>query len=321
MTPNITTWGGGVIYDGTKHHLFVSRMTNSCPLQNWGSNSRIDHAISTTGPEGPYYFADVAVNTWAHNAAPIQLPDGSFAIIHIGTGTGGPNGGKNCTDSSKTFTDDVEFDLDARLDHDALESSLASGGSTIHVSKSLSGPWTPLQTTLGRCNNPAPWVHPNGTIYVGCGGALKSATSLQGPFITVGNFPTGGGPVGNYEDPQIYTDRRGNFHCLYHVYTTNFPSFYCVNSTVAAHAFSLNGVDWHISKTSPYGTQVQLETGQTITVATRERPKPYFENGKMTHLMNGVCGSPMCATPKTHAGCVDCKYAQWDYTLAAPLDI
>ena len=29
----------------------------------------------------------------------------------------------------------------------------------------------------------------------------------------------------------------------------------------------------------------------------------------------------MCATPSTHAGCVDCKYAQWDYTLVAPLDV
>ena len=88
MTPNVTTWGGNIIYDAASqaHHMFVSRMTNDCPLDDWTENSRIDHAVSTTGPTGPYKFQDVAINTWAHNAAPIVLKDGSYAIIHIGTG-------------------------------------------------------------------------------------------------------------------------------------------------------------------------------------------------------------------------------------------
>ena len=138
--------------------------------------------------EGPYTFVDVAVNTWAHNAAPIQLPDGTFAIIHIGTGTGGPDGGNNCTPSiaveakatSNNNNDNkmssfskalrassvTEAELQARLEADAMEAASSEGGSTIHIAKSLDGPWSPLQTTLGACNNPAPWVHPNGTIYV-----------------------------------------------------------------------------------------------------------------------------------------------------------
>ena len=41
-------------------------------------------------------------------------------------------------------------------------------------------------------------------------------------------------------------------------------------------------------------------------------------SGQMTHLFNGVCGA---AEPATHAGCMDCKYANWDYTLVAPLDV
>ena len=75
MAPNTTSWGGGVIYEPStkKHHIYVSRMTNDCTLRTWTSNSRIDHAVSSTGPEGPYTFRDVAVNTWAHNAAPIAL--------------------------------------------------------------------------------------------------------------------------------------------------------------------------------------------------------------------------------------------------------
>lgn len=87
----------------------------------------------------------------------------------------------------------------------------------------------------------------------------------------------------------------------------------CVNSTVSAHAFSEDGFTWFMSPVSPYGTQVELTTGETVTVATRERPKLYFDaNGQKTHLFNGVCGAPNCPNgPPT--GCVDCKYAsKWN---------
>ena len=49
--------------------------------------------------------------------------------------------------------------------HEAFVAQAQVGGSTIHVAKSLDGPWEPLINKLGGCNNPAPWVHPNGTIY------------------------------------------------------------------------------------------------------------------------------------------------------------
>ena len=66
---------------------------------------------------------------------------------------------------------------------------LGGGGSTIHTSKSLDGPWVPLaNNTLGGCNNPAPWVHPNGTIYIVCGGTLKRSESISGPWETVTHF-------------------------------------------------------------------------------------------------------------------------------------
>jgi hypothetical protein len=110
----------------------------------------------------------------------------------------------------------------------------------------------------------------------------------------------GGGPVGHYEDPQIYTDKRGHFHCIYHVYRTDLPPTQCVDSTVSAHSFSPDGYTWTMSKTAPYGTQVKLSTGETVTVATRERPKPFFDaSGVMTHLLNGVCGSGSCTDSHT----------------------
>jgi hypothetical protein len=95
----------------------------------------------------------------------------------------------------------------------------------------------------------------------------------------------------------------------------------CFNSTVSAHSFSEDGFEWHMSKTQPYGTQIEMADGSVVTVATRERPKIFVtEAGVKTHLINGVCGASNCPSgPPT--GCVDCKYDNWDYTLVQPLEV
>jgi len=237
MTPNLTTWGGNIIFDGEKYHMFVSAMTNHCPLSTWGKNSRIDHAVSSSAT-GPYHLVDVAVNTWAHNAAAVTLHDGSFAIFHIGNGAGAPDGGENC--NSTEYKGPILVP--------------EAAGSTIHVSKSLNGPWKPLQgNTLGDCNNPAPWVHRNGTIFILCGDAMKRSENIAGPWRTVSTLSHTGGPSGNYEDPFLYIDVKGHFHLLYHVFET-VPAYTCVNATVSAHAFSLDGFVWHMSASQPYTT-------------------------------------------------------------------
>jgi hypothetical protein len=187
MAPNLTSWGGNTIRDAStgKYHMYVSAMTNGCPLSTWRSNSRVEHAVSDT-ITGPYHFVDVAVPTWSHNAAPISLKDGTYAIVHIGTGVGPPSGGQNCSHSSPFVPASAE--------------EKGTAGSTIHVAKSLEGPWEPLvPNTLGDCNNPAPWVHRNGTLYIVCGLSMKRADSISGPWSTVSSFVHEGGPAGNYE--------------------------------------------------------------------------------------------------------------------------
>lgn len=414
---SFTTWGGNALQDPAtgKFHLFVSAMTNDCPLQTWGKNSRIDHAVADT-IVGPYEFVDVAIPTWSHNAAPVQLHDGSYAIFHIGDGTGPAAGGQNCTapppsapcashvagwtctigvcasgdgsanglcgadlgepDLSCAAGDAVGCATAAAKKCDATPgcaafglspewngehkaklfstkvaltpnpdwtvwqkaattvggapldfvrpATLAAAGSTIHVSKSLNGPWAPLApNTLGGCNNPAPWVHPNGTIYCLCKNAVHRADEISGPWTVISTLSHSGGPQGTYEDPFLYTDARG-WHLLYHVYnTTEHPphGHECADSTVSAHAFSLDGYEWHMSPLSPYGTQVELSNGTTVTIATRERPKMWFNaKGEKTHLFNGACSASSCPNGPT-TGCVDCKYNNWDYTLIQPLAV
>ena len=89
MTPNITSWGGGAIFDGHVYHAYIHTLANHCPLA-CGANSRIDHGVSKT-ITGPYEFRDVAVPVDARNSAPITLPGGAgFAIFHIFEGDTDP---------------------------------------------------------------------------------------------------------------------------------------------------------------------------------------------------------------------------------------
>ena len=104
-------------------------------------------------------------------------------------------------------------DVDALSYHEDVDAAtplqrpMSTAGSSIHTSKSLTGPWEPLvPNSLPGCNNPAPWVHPNGTIYIVCGGGMLRADSIQGPWTHVSDLHfTGQGPAGNYEDPFVYS--------------------------------------------------------------------------------------------------------------------
>lgn len=122
MKPAVSSWGGNVLFDGNKFHLFVAAMTNNCSLSSWETNSRIEHAVSQS-ITGPYVRSDVAVNTWSHNPYAIRLPGASsprFALLHIGTGSGKINGGGNCTRQL--------------LPRRVLDTTTAAGA-TIHVSQ------------------------------------------------------------------------------------------------------------------------------------------------------------------------------------------
>jgi hypothetical protein len=144
--PQLVSWGGGVLYDTQEslYHLYVSAMTNGCPLQDWTTNSRIEHAVSYN-ITGPYVFQDVAVNTWSHNSAPIQLGDGTYAIVHIGDGSGDADGGYNCTIGSPQLLPDKKessFLTNKQTLSTTRPRKQNGRGSTIHVSDSLNGKHT-----------------------------------------------------------------------------------------------------------------------------------------------------------------------------------
>jgi hypothetical protein len=320
---NETTWGGSIVLDpvGGLYHMYVAEMMNECPLNTWGQNSRCTHATSST-PEGPYVFADVSVQNWCHNPAIVLQKGGGgggkdlYALFHIGDGTGGSV--KNC--SAGGAEAGAGTGAAAAAAQPAYSTTGAAGGSSLHISTSPAGPFVPANP-LPSCNNPAPWLHTNGTWFVVCNGfTLYRSDSIQGPWVHVTDIRSSGGvPLpGNYEDPFFWVDARGNWHVIYHVYRTGGAEAHnCLpghdGSVVSGHYFSKDGYTWHGAATSPYGNVIDLEDGSQQLVTTRERPKMIFNAaGDPTHLSNGVCPSPgnfntPISCPQVSTGCVDCK--------------
>lgn len=325
MSPNVTSWGGNVIEVGGVYHMYVAEMVNNCSLNAWGSNSRCSHAVSSS-IEGPYVYVAPAVDVWCHNPQVIATQNASgplYVLFHIGSGAGGNP--KNCNvsradvDGPSGWAGDAPQAATARSMR-GVAGGDAAGGSSLHVATSPYGPWVPVQPAPPSCNNPAPFLHPNGTWYLVCSGfTMYSSPSITGPWATVlkNINPAGKGVGGTYEDPFLYVDARGNWHLLFHVYTLDVPAT-CVNSTVSGHWFSPDGLSWTASPTAPFGNNVAFTDGSAMTVATRERPKLLFNSaGEPTHLVNGVTGGASHCAPTP---CVNCKYNYWDFTLVQPLN-
>ena len=348
-----TSWGGNIIEDADgRFHMFVNAIANHCLLGAWMRNSRIDHVISDT-ISGPYHYQDTAVPMWSSNPAPLVLPRGAaykYAIFHIGNGSAKPGPAQHCfvNNGSRvppSVADGVGNKATAsgspigrvRTESAADGKARALYSNGISVSNSLGGPWQLLaDNTLPPCNNPAPWVHPNGTLYALCDSDIYRAHAVVGPWLKVSSIwnPTSSRQrpkTWHYEDAFLFTTRRG-WHALFHAGVrdnSTAAGHDCSHATVSAHMFSLDGFEWHASAISPYGTQVEVlqdEAGaeragkRAITVATRERPKLRFNSaGEITHLINGVCGAPSC-TDSPRTGCMDCKYGSWDFTLIQALD-
>ena len=269
--------------------MFVSRMTNNCSLRHWRTNSRVEHAVSPN-MTGPYTFSDVALPVWAHNPDILALPDGTFALIHIGAGSGSASGGDICHN-------DVHF-LEQEED-EQVEERTRRRGSNIHTSHSLYGPWAPLESTTGPCNNPSVWINQNRSLLLLCFVSnglfdLKIADNISGPWhllttIDVNHLVRRTQPTSNpnnflqvrrsnfwagaaFEDPALWRDRRGHFHILCHAYRTTEERGSCENSTVAAHLFSRDGLSWSISEEQPFTTRILTRQGsrrEEITVSTR----------------------------------------------------
>lgn len=189
-------------------------------------------------------------------------------------------------------------DMFARAKAAGVHSEIAqpdeSGGCflSIHTATSTDGPWQSYRKAyINPCggNNPAPFYHPNGTLYAVFteqNMGLWRADSWQGPYSLVATGACGGG-----EDPSLYIDASGHFHCLHHR-----SPFSTVNPNIAiGHAYSKDGLAWFVAQDPAANSTIAYEGLGPVVHGKRERPHLYFNSdGAITHLVTGVCIDPAC---------------------------
>ena len=279
--------------------MFVSQMNMGCGLGTWGKNSRCVLAESDT-PNGPYVQKRVVIDSWCHGATPGRDPKtGKWVFNHMGTGAA-----KSCSLCSNGTTPPR-----------AKTGTCEKGGpGTVNTASALTsdspfGPYTaqPHMTNGANCE---PFFHPDGSLYMACpsGGpttatkcnglnaflhmskAASIADAIAGKYETLqvkvalaGTDQAFVSPPAicfNWEDQNLWIDKRGNFHTLMHAYRgqpCDYPvcdrvhnSAFC--TAVGGHAFSEDGANWYISPVIAYTPTVQWEDGTSVTYRARERP-------------------------------------------------
>eukprot|EP00041_Stephanoeca_diplocostata_P038457 m.1517851 g.1517851 ORF g.1517851 m.1517851 type:complete len:1260 (-) comp25219_c0_seq4:160-3939(-) len=291
--PPVNSWGANIFpaddttdasrYNSTSTwHMYAAEFENSCDISHWSPNSAIVHAVSSTGPLGPYKRGDVAVMPFAHNPKVARAPDGTWLMYTIGT----PLPASTLYNCSKTPPSTAVGGTPGRTPKN-LESNV-----TLFTSPSMHGPWTRFGIALGPndegtwdedTSNPSPWVLPNGTVllmYRGCvvygGGCTKeyigiaSAPHWRGPYTRLRSSPVL--PTVSAEDPSMWVDKRGHVHFLMHYIPDQ--------NLVARHAFARHYTGpWNLHVDSiPYNTTLEYTDGTVEQLHKRERPQLVFDD-------------------------------------------
>lgn len=277
-------------------HMFAAHMTDHCGLTSWKTNSQVVHATAAR-PEGPYTRREVVIPRFSHNPTVRELPGGSgYALYAIGCGgttvppltncSGGHTVGSSCGTGA--------------CPSDGCNSPHWTG---MWTSTSLWGPWVSqgevtIQATPGVksdtwTTNPAPWFLANGSVlWMYRQGAQswpnQTATSERlGVGVTAGWQDTAivdrtpAAPILPYaiEDQYAWVDPKGNYHALVHKGPGG----------MASHLFSRDGLQWGVSASAPYDTEVALTDGSVRKYGKRARPQLVVSReGRPRYLSTGT---------------------------------
>ena len=181
-------------------------------------------------------------------------------------------------------------------------------GIAVASSKSLDGPWTvqPLKIAdqfnsdevYCAHTNPSPVFHADGSVTLAfnagfCHNHLETigvarAASWQGPYTLLAQNAVLRNPDGSphkCEDPHLWNDTRG-----WHLLTHNQQG----PQGVSSYGYSLDGKNWTLSPTSPYGCTIEYSDGSSAEASgCGNRPQLVFSDspqagGKPLWLVNGA---------------------------------
>eukprot|EP01062_Namystynia_karyoxenos_P053385 TRINITY_DN4321_c0_g1_i1.p2 TRINITY_DN4321_c0_g1~~TRINITY_DN4321_c0_g1_i1.p2 ORF type:complete len:412 (+),score=119.94 TRINITY_DN4321_c0_g1_i1:105-1238(+) len=281
------SWGASMIpgKDGTTH-MFNDVVCRKYTCAHTVS-AQITHAVSHSGPGGPFHFREVAIPSELENVHALRAPSGEVLLYY---------GDHNYTFPNATCTGGAagEAQHAGKVGGDPYPRRVRYMGIAYTADVDSSGGWQyhfpeydqALQPLLPLIN-PSPMVLPNGSILlafrydppqptkVGETLGLAIADHWRGPYRLV---TAAASPGEGCEDPFIFTNSRG-YHMVYHCYRGNVSG---------CHSYSPDGLNWTVSPNAAYTMQVTWTNGTTREYDYRERPEILFEGGAPRHLLTGV---------------------------------
>lgn len=243
----VTSWGGNVLANAGKYHLYVTEIAGArCGLGRWGNQSTVAHAVADS-IDGPYNKAATVIQHEAHNPQAIEF-DGSFYVFHIGSGASKAP----VADCSNSVTAAAATAAPRRAGGSAPP---ATAGSTVHKAASPDGPFLPVEAlNIGSCNNPSPFRHKNGTLFLVCTWSIKSAPKPEGPWSAPVDIKPPPNNARHWEDPFLFINDRG-FHILSHIYSSEpHPSAAaesCLELIMWASSHALRSQQWRRFQATP----------------------------------------------------------------------
>ena len=154
-----TSWGGAVLKDGGKYHMWVSENAKKCGMNTWGTNSRCVHTEATS-PEGPYTKTGVVFGPMCHEPKVIKAPTGETVMYFTGIYDGVTDVGSEGTggfSSNHGYTTETEFLCDCSTGATAVDGDAAPlFGSCVNTASS-DPTWMSWTTTPG---DDASWSKP-----------------------------------------------------------------------------------------------------------------------------------------------------------------
>ena len=298
-----SSWGGLPLRaDDGSWHLFYSQFERGCGLYDWGTNSRVVHAVAKTA-EGPFVDVDVVEPAFSHNAQAMRAADGTWVVWYIGCGQG--EAIRDCGGSPadalplapRTAPPRKPGWNPSKWCKPFGRMALGEGYISYSHAPSPAGPWTPLARPAvegsndtrrwdNLITNPAPWPTRDGGVLLGLSGdggsagkciGVARAAAWNGTYVTDALVAARGG-----EDPFTWVTPRGDAHVIYHD---------VAGTSNGGHAFAPAGApgNWTIGTHALYTGALTWANGTSASVYDRERPKLVFDaHGAPVALYNGV---------------------------------
>ena len=281
----VSSWGGSVVRDdnGT-YHMWAAEMTSNTGILVWMSNSQVRHAVSHSGPYGPFEPQEIVYGLWGHEPTVARAPTGEYVLFwtaHFGDQV--PCSGIPCqTGDNGNSVMDAPHCLNI---HDCVCNTNLN--SYMSYAKEPAGPWSePVLVPKGAFGsgdtNLAPIIREDGSLFgLGRPGWVWRASHWRNlSTYTVEQIDAT--VLG--EDPFVYRDpyNASVLHALSHA------GHYDASG---GHVWSIDGgKSWQChNDTRAYSSLIKYTDGTQSSLSRRERPHLIMDKqGVPVALTNGV---------------------------------